>query len=91
MLSGEGGMIEPVCNAISLHQIKKHSKGTILDYFVQASYSLMTICKLMFSVFACLQEFGGADTEQFLTARMNFVQSCAAYCLISYFLQLKDR
>ena len=42
-------------------------------------------------VFACPQEFGGTDKEQFLMARTNFVQSCAAYCLISYFLQLKDR
>lgn len=39
-----------------------------------------------------LQEHGGAaTTESFLTAQRNFVQSCAAYSLICYLLQVKDR
>ena len=30
----EGGLIEPICNAISLHQIKKqNNSGSLLDYF----------------------------------------------------------
>ncbi|XP_050409200.1 phosphatidylinositol 4-kinase beta [Patella vulgata] len=32
--SNNSGMIEPVLNAISLHQIKKHSKMTLRDYFI---------------------------------------------------------
>ncbi|XP_059167912.1 phosphatidylinositol 4-kinase beta-like [Physella acuta] len=32
--SRDSGMIEPVLNAISLHQIKKHSKLSLLDYFI---------------------------------------------------------
>ncbi len=71
VISSEGGLIEPVCNAISLHQIRKQSKCSLLDYFQQ--------------------EFGGHQSEIFLTAQRNFVQSCAAYCLISYFIQVKDR
>ena len=72
VLGCEGGLIEPVCNAVSLHQIKKQSKGkSLLDYF--------------------RHEFGEVNSERFLTARRNFVQSCAAYCLVCYFIQVKDR
>jgi len=38
-----------------------------------------------------LQEFGALNSEEFLTAQRNFVQSCAAYCIVSYLLQVKDR
>ncbi|XP_041361757.1 phosphatidylinositol 4-kinase beta-like [Gigantopelta aegis] len=69
--SNDSGMIEPVVNAISLHQIKKHSKLTLLEYFVH--------------------EFGPPNSEGFLTAQKNFVQSCAGYCLVCYLLQIKDR
>jgi len=71
VVGNEGGLIEPVCNAISLHQIKKQNKGTLMDYF--------------------REEFGELNSERFLTARKNFVHSCAAYCLICYFIQVKDR
>jgi len=37
------------------------------------------------------EEFGELNSERFLTARKNFVHSCAAYCLICYFIQVKDR
>ena len=67
----EGGLIEPVCNAISLHQIKKQNSGSLLDYF--------------------RREFGDTNSERFLTAQKNFVQSCAAYCLVCYFIRVKDR
>lgn len=70
-------MIEPVLNAVSLHQIKKHSSktnkngGQLLEYFIH--------------------EFGPPNSEEFLTAQKNFVQSCAGYCLVCYLLQIKDR
>ena len=38
-----------------------------------------------------LQEFGQINSEEFLTAQRNFVESCAAYCVVSYLLQVKDR
>ncbi len=71
VLSNDSGMIEPVVNTVSLHQIKKHSQMSLLDYF--------------------RQEFGPETSEGFLTAQKNFVESCAAYCLICYLLQVKDR
>ena len=57
-------MIEPVLNAVSLHQIKKHSKKTLLEYFEQ--------------------EFGPQNSEEFLTAQKNFVQSCAGYTFTTF-------
>ncbi|ODM94358.1 Phosphatidylinositol 4-kinase beta [Orchesella cincta] len=71
VLSSDSGMIEPAVNTVSLHQIKKHSKMSLLEYF--------------------LQEFGSEKSEGFLTAQKNFVESCAAYCLICYLIQVKDR
>lgn len=71
VLSSESGMIEPILNTVSLHQVKKHSKMSLLQYF--------------------LQEFGPMSSELFLSAQRNFVQSCAAYCIVSYLIQVKDR
>ncbi|NXW89194.1 PI4KB kinase, partial [Alopecoenas beccarii] len=70
VISADSGMIEPVVNAVSIHQIKKQSLLSLLDYF--------------------LQEHGNYNTESFLTAQRNFVQSCAGYCLVCYLLQVKD-
>ncbi|XP_032824643.1 phosphatidylinositol 4-kinase beta-like isoform X2 [Petromyzon marinus] len=69
--SADSGMIEPIVNAVSIHQVKKQSQLSLLEYF--------------------LQEHGSRTTEGFLTAQRNFVQSCAAYCLVCYLLQVKDR
>ena len=33
--SNEGGLIEPIVNAVSLHQIKKRSKLSLLGYFLK--------------------------------------------------------
>lgn len=69
--SCDSGLIEPVVNAVSLHQIKKHSQMSLMNYFIK--------------------EHGDINSEEFLNAQRNFVQSCAAYCLVCYFMQVKDR
>ncbi|KAJ8977689.1 hypothetical protein NQ317_005421, partial [Molorchus minor] len=61
-LSDDSGLIEPILNTVSLHQIKKHCQLSLLQYFIK--------------------EYGSMTSEGFLTAQKNFVQSCAAYCLI---------
>ncbi|UYV80199.1 PI4KB [Cordylochernes scorpioides] len=72
VLSRDSGLIEPILNTVSLHQIKKNGKGlSLLQYFIQ--------------------EFGEPTSEGFLSAQRNFVESCAAYSLFSYLLQVKDR
>jgi phosphatidylinositol 4-kinase len=38
-----------------------------------------------------IAKYGGEDSIEFQRARMNFVQSVAAYSVISYLLQIKDR
>ncbi|BFF99781.1 uncharacterized protein DMAD_07604 [Drosophila madeirensis] len=70
-LSNDSGLIEPILNTVSLHQIKKNSNKSLRDYFID--------------------EYGPPTDESFCRAQRNFVQSCAAYCLISYLLQVKDR
>uniref|UniRef100_A0A8C5C2J8 Phosphatidylinositol 4-kinase beta n=1 Tax=Gadus morhua TaxID=8049 RepID=A0A8C5C2J8_GADMO len=71
VMSSDSGMIEPLVNAVSLHQVKKQSQLSLLDYF--------------------LQEHGSSSSEGFLSAQRNFVYSCAAYSLLCYLLQVKDR
>lgn len=71
VLSRDSGMIEPVLNAVSLHQIKKQSQVPLLDFLIQ--------------------EHGPQTSEGFLSAQRAFVQSCAAYSLVCYLLQVKDR
>lgn len=70
-VSNDSGLIEPILNTVSLHQIKKHSQLSLQDYFEQ--------------------EFGAKNSEKFLTAQRNFVESCAAYSLVCYLMQVKDR
>ncbi|TMW52790.1 hypothetical protein DOY81_002124 [Sarcophaga bullata] len=70
-LSNDSGLIEPILNTVSLHQIKKNSNKSLRDYFID--------------------EYGPPNSDAFRLAQKNFVQSCAAYCLISYLLQVKDR
>ena len=70
-LSNDSGLIEPILNTVSLHQIKKNSNKSLKDYFID--------------------EYGCVDSDNFKIKQKNFMQSCAAYCLISYLLQVKDR
>lgn len=37
------------------------------------------------------REFGPSTSEAFIIAQRNFIQSCAAYCLVCYLIQVKDR
>ena len=102
VLSNDSGLIEPVLNTVSLHQIKKNSKMSLLEYFrlvcpvfYQKSGDHLTImimrrsCKLTYgSMCPFRQEFGDPNSEDFLTAQRKFVESCAAYCVASYLVQV---
>ncbi|XP_054002109.1 phosphatidylinositol 4-kinase beta [Hylaeus anthracinus] len=70
-LSNDSGLIEPILNTVSLHQVKKQCQLTLVQYFER--------------------EFGSSTSETFSIAQKNFIQSCAAYCLVCYLIQVKDR
>uniref|UniRef100_A0A8P4KBS9 Phosphatidylinositol 4-kinase beta n=1 Tax=Dicentrarchus labrax TaxID=13489 RepID=A0A8P4KBS9_DICLA len=42
VMSSDSGMIEPVLNAVSLHQVRKQSQLSLLDYFLQEHGSFTT-------------------------------------------------
>ena len=39
--SSDSGLLEPVVNAVSLHQIKKNSKMSLKDYFIKVFSSML--------------------------------------------------
>lgn len=67
-LSNDAGLIEPILNTISLHQIKKQNKNSLSAYFEE--------------------EF---KEDSLAEAQTNFIESCAAYSLVCYLIQVKDR
>ncbi|XP_043936408.1 phosphatidylinositol 4-kinase beta-like isoform X2 [Protopterus annectens] len=42
VISSDSGMIEPIVNAVSIHQVKKQSSLSLLDYFLQEHGSYTT-------------------------------------------------
>lgn len=79
--SPNSGMIEPILDASSLHQIKKN--------MVIRSPTSETIQPMLLTHF--FETFGPPSSEAFMIAQQNFVQSCAGYSLACYILQVKDR
>jgi len=82
--SHDSGMIEPIPNACSLHQIKKNLTSTpALD---DADQPYPPTLRSHFLI-----NYGSMLSDAFSKAQQNFVHSCAAYSLACYFLQVKDR
>ncbi|CDW54960.1 phosphatidylinositol 4 kinase beta [Trichuris trichiura] len=88
VISRDAGMIEPVVNAVSLHQVPKTIE--VMDVYIKRSLTAdgKKNCTVLDHF---LSEFGEFNSEEFLTAQNNFIRSCAAYCLMCYLLQVKDR
>ncbi|KAJ3242783.1 Phosphatidylinositol 4-kinase pik1alpha (PI4-kinase)(PtdIns-4-kinase) [Chytriomyces hyalinus] len=79
--SDQGGLIETIQNAISIHSIKKEGYSKQLNQ-PGVAYSL-------YDYF--LQEFGAPASKKFLKAQDAFMRSLAGYSIICYLLQIKDR
>lgn len=86
LVTGESsGLIETITNAVSLHSLKRS--------LTLASINAGTNPKKRIAVLQdhFTQTFGATDTPQYQKAVDCFAQSLAAYSVISYILQLKDR
>ncbi|KAI8619909.1 hypothetical protein BC830DRAFT_1078219 [Chytriomyces sp. MP71] len=79
--SHQGGLIETIQNAISIHSIKKDGYSHNLNQ-PGVAYSL-------YDYF--IQEFGAPASKRFLKAQDAFMRSLAGYSIICYLLQIKDR
>ncbi len=90
MTSANSGIIETVTDAVSLHNIKKNTPN-----FTSLLYFFINVCSISYFEFAIvtyiIQYFGEVHTENFKAAQRNFVESLAAYSIICYILQVKDR
>lgn len=86
LVTGESsGLIETITNAVSLHSIKRSLTMAIVPTAANPKKR-----------FATLQDhftktFGAQDSPAYLRAIDCFTRSLAAYSIISYVLQLKDR
>lgn len=81
--SESSGLIETITDAVSIHSIKKIAYSrTAADGTVFTSYSLYDYY---------VETFGPPTSTTFKRAQTAFIKSLAAYSVICYLLQLKDR
>ncbi|KAI9813932.1 MAG: Phosphatidylinositol 4-kinase pik1alpha (PI4-kinase)(PtdIns-4-kinase) [Thelocarpon impressellum] len=86
LVTGESsGLIETITNGVSLHSIKR---SLTLANIAAGRNPRNRIASLKDHF---VKSFGEPDTESYKTAEGSFVRSLAAYSVISYILQLKDR
>lgn len=84
--AAEGGLVETVRNAVSIHSIKKKA------YTVRAAGAAAGDALPPFTLRDhYIRQFGSPDSDAFINARDAFVKSLAGYSLVSYVLQLRDR
>ncbi|UZJ54855.1 hypothetical protein CBS101457_004175 [Exobasidium rhododendri] len=81
--SENSGIMETITDAVSVHSIKKeaYSHHQVKDGKI-TTYSLLD---------HFINTFGDPSSSKFNKARQNFLESLAAYSIISYLLHLKDR
>ena len=106
VISNDCGFIEPILNTVSLHQagLASHSAdksdGNIcrlrrtarcLSWTTFCRSLVMIVCKRRLFLLTSRNLAGQSNSEEFLEAQRNFVKSCAAYSIVSYLLQVKDR
>lgn len=93
-LNNDSGLIEPIVSYLT-HQV--HTLLDLISFsFNYPQLNTVSLHQIKKNSNKSLREYfvdeyGGEDTDEFKSAQRNFVQSCAAYCLISYLLQVKDR
>ncbi|KAI8998239.1 kinase-like domain-containing protein [Gaertneriomyces semiglobifer] len=79
--SEQSGIVETIRDAISVHSVKKDGYAQNLNE-----------TGLPFTLYDYfVREFGHPGSTRFLQAQDNFMRSLAAYSVICYLLQIKDR
>ncbi|KAH8673953.1 phosphatidylinositol 4-kinase PIK1 [Xylariales sp. PMI_506] len=86
LVTGESsGLIETITNGVSLHSLKRSLTLALIEAGQNPRRRIATL-KDHF-----LKTFGSPDSEPYKAAVDAFKRSLAAYSMISYILQLKDR
>lgn len=89
LVTGESsGLIETITNAVSLHSLKRSLTLAALAAAPANARNRNRIATLQDHY---IKTFGNPDTPAYAKATDNFAKSLAAYSIISYILQLKDR
>lgn len=84
--SSHNGLVETITNAISVHSIKKSLTKHMIDEGKLNEKGDIATLKDHFT-----RAFGEHETFKFKHAQDNFSSSLAAYSIICYLLQIKDR
>ncbi|KAK9451327.1 kinase-like domain-containing protein [Limtongia smithiae] len=81
------GLVETITNGVSIHSLKKALAKSMLGPLEtpHKAKSAATLSEYFFRV------FGVRGSERFKKAQGEFIRSLAAYSLICYLLQIKDR
>lgn len=83
--SSNSGLVETINNALSVHSIKK----TITEYNFKNDENSKGAVASIKDYF--LRVYGFENTPRYKRAQENFARSLAAYSIICYVLQIKDR
>ncbi|KAI0180387.1 phosphatidylinositol 3 [Hypoxylon sp. FL1284] len=82
---GSSGLIETITNGVSLHSLKRSLTLASIESGVNPRHRFATLKDHW------VKTFGKPDSEPYRAAVDAFKRSLAAYSMISYILQLKDR
>jgi len=86
LVTGESsGLIETITNGVSLHSIKRSLTLSSIEAGQNPRRRIATLKEHF------VKAFGSTDTESYKAGVDAFKRSLAAYSIISYVLQLKDR
>lgn len=86
LVTGESsGLIETITNGVSLHSLKRSLTLSSIASGANPRKRIATLHDHFITT------FGKPDSATYLSAVDNFAKSLAAYSVISYILQLKDR
>lgn len=79
------GLVETINNAISIHSIKK----TMTELSIKSGENPKGVVASLKDYF--VKVYGNEDSGKYHKAQENFARSLAAYSIICYVLQIKDR